>query len=134
MRNRKLIVIQVRKKIIKLLKRKKNRLFSDINVVTEDEKWLHYFQPQRKLNNIVWMTKHGKHPLIAKRFQITKKKFHANFFVGIVLCCYFLFTRRRRLLLERCTNVNKHKQQYKMKCLKTGIKGLSIMLQPTSQN
>lgn len=73
MRNRKLIVIQVRKKIIKLLKRKKNRLFSDINVVTEDEKWLHYFQPQRKLNNIVWMTKQGKHPLIAKRFQITKK-------------------------------------------------------------
>lgn len=61
------------KKIIKLLKRKKNRLFSDINVVTEDEKWLHYFQPQRKLNNTAWMTKHGKHPLIAKRFQITKK-------------------------------------------------------------
>lgn len=41
------------------------RRLSDI--VTGDETWTHYFEPQRIVDNNMWLTKKGKRPVKAKR-------------------------------------------------------------------
>lgn len=50
------------------------------------------------------MTKQEKRSVIAKRCQSTNKILYAIFFYRRVFCCSFLFPRRK-VLLERCTNV-----------------------------
>ena len=50
------------------------------NVVTDDETWVHYFEPVRKVSNKIWATKHSKHPIIDKRSLSTKKVLYAIFF------------------------------------------------------
>ena len=37
------------------------------NVVTGDENWVYYFEPVRKVSNKIWVTKHNRCPIIAKR-------------------------------------------------------------------
>ena len=49
------------------------------NVVTGDETWVHYFEPVRKVSNKIWVTKHSKRPIIAKRSLSTKKVLYAIF-------------------------------------------------------
>ena len=49
------------------------------NVVTGDEIWVHYFEP---VSNKIWVTKHSKRPIIAKRSLSAKKVMYAIFFSG----------------------------------------------------
>ncbi|XP_062583452.1 uncharacterized protein LOC134245195 [Saccostrea cucullata] len=127
------------KKIITLFKKRKNRLFSDIPVVTGDETWVHYFQPQRKFDNKIWMTKQGKRPVIVKRCQSTKKTLQAIFFdrEGVVL--QFPISKKRSVTgkIYKCEILHKLKQQYKNRRPKLVLMISScctIMIQPTSPN
>ena len=43
------------RKLLKRFPRYDQKLF--MNVVTYDESWMHYFEPQRKISNPVWLTK-----------------------------------------------------------------------------
>ena len=47
--------------------------------VTGDETWVHFFEPQRKINNKIWATKNAKRPCVAKRLQSSKKVMFAIF-------------------------------------------------------
>ena len=46
------------------------------NVARGDEKWVHYFEPVRKVSNKIWATKHAKRSLSAR------KAWYALFFSG----------------------------------------------------
>lgn len=89
---------------INLFKKKKNKLFLD--VVTGDKTRMNNFQPQRKFNNKVWMTKLEKSPFDAKHCRSTKGFPMLFSLIGRMLCGSFLLPRRRRVLLKRWTNVN----------------------------
>ena len=52
------------------------------NFVTDDETWVHYFEPVRKVSNKILATKHSKRPIIAKRSLNAKKVLYAIFFSG----------------------------------------------------
>lgn len=45
-----------------------------------DEIWKHYFQPQKKIDYKMWLSKRAKCPVIAKQCQSTKKVLYAVFF------------------------------------------------------
>ncbi|XP_061193207.1 histone-lysine N-methyltransferase SETMAR-like [Saccostrea echinata] len=85
--------------------------------------------PQRKFNNKVWMTKHGKRPVIAKRCQSTKKILYAIFFdrEGVVL--QFPIPEKKSVTgkMYKYKILHKLKQQYKKKRPKTGIKGIFLL-------
>lgn len=49
-------------------------------IVTGDDTWLYYFEPQRKIDNMMWLTKKAKRPVIAKRCQSTMAVLYAIFF------------------------------------------------------
>lgn len=64
-----------------LLKTYKNcankRIFE---LLTGDETWIYYFEPQRKIKNKVWIDQNRNRPIIAKRSQSAKKVLYAIFF------------------------------------------------------
>lgn len=53
------------------------RRLSDI--VTGDETWTHYFEPQRMVDNKMWLTKKAKRPVTAKLSQSTNEVLYAVF-------------------------------------------------------
>ena len=70
--------VLIAKKLLKLYPKFDRRVFADI--VTGDETWVHFFEPQRKMNNKIWATKQGRRPVIAKRLLSAKKIMMAIFF------------------------------------------------------
>ena len=53
------------KKMLKLYPNFDKKKFA--NVVTGDETWVHFYEPQRKVRNKIWATKSTKRPCIARR-------------------------------------------------------------------
>ena len=53
-----------------------------VNFVTDDETWVRYFEPVRKVSNKIWTSKHNKRPIIAKRSLSAKTVLYAIFFSG----------------------------------------------------
>ena len=49
-------------------------------MLTGDKTWIYFFEPQRKINNKVWVAKNRNRPVIAKRPQSAKKVLYAIFF------------------------------------------------------
>ena len=47
--------VRTARKLLKRFLRYDQKLF--MNEVTYDESWMHYFEPHRKINNRVWLTK-----------------------------------------------------------------------------
>ena len=52
------------------------------NVITDNETWVHYFEPVRKGSNKIWATKHSKRSIIAKHSLSAKTVLYAIFFSG----------------------------------------------------
>ena len=48
--------------------------------MTGDETWVHFFEPQRKIDNKIWATINARRPIIAKRTISAKKVMLAVFF------------------------------------------------------
>ena len=53
------------------------RLFE---IVTGDETWISFFEPEGKENNKVWIGKNGARPQIARRSKSVKRVLYAFFF------------------------------------------------------
>ena len=51
-----------------------------VKIVTGDETWVHFFEPQRKIDNTIWATNKARRPVIAKRTISVKKVMLVVFF------------------------------------------------------
>ena len=51
-------------------------------VVTGDENWIYYFEPDRKFSNKIWASKHSRRLIIAKRSLSARKVWYVIFFSG----------------------------------------------------
>ncbi|XP_062593106.1 histone-lysine N-methyltransferase SETMAR-like [Saccostrea cucullata] len=76
--DQKKVRIQTAKRLLKMFPNFNQRQFA--NIVTGDETGVHYFEPVRKVGNKLWLTKHGRRPVVAKRTMSIKN----------VLYCIFL--------------------------------------------
>ncbi|XP_062582211.1 histone-lysine N-methyltransferase SETMAR-like [Saccostrea cucullata] len=76
--DQKKVRIQTAKRLLKMFPNFNQRQFA--NIVTGDETWVHYFEPVRKVGNKLWLTKHGRRPVVAKRTMSTKKVLYCIFF------------------------------------------------------
>ena len=70
--------VKVDKKLLQMFPTYGKKQFA--NVVTDDETWVHYFEPVRKVSNKIWAIKHSKRRIIAKRSFSAKKVLYAIFF------------------------------------------------------
>ena len=70
--------VKAAKQLLKTYGKCNKRKFSDL--LTGDETWIHFFEPQRKHDNKMWVVKNGARPIIAKRCQSAKKILYAIFF------------------------------------------------------
>ena len=50
------------------------------NLLTDDETWMHMFEPQRRADNKQWKRKDQKRPCIAKRTVSSKKRLYVIIF------------------------------------------------------
>ena len=50
------------------------------SLVTDDETWVHFYEPKRKVDNRIWALKRSKRSSIAKRTLTVKKVLFAVFF------------------------------------------------------
>lgn len=66
------------KEMLKLYPKFDKKRFA--NVVTGDETWVHFYEPQRKVRNKIWATKSAKRLCIARRTMSVKKVMYAVFF------------------------------------------------------
>ena len=65
--------VKVAKKLLQMFPKYDKKQFA--NVVTSDETLVNYFEPVRKVSNMIWATKHSKRPIIAKRSLSEKTVF-----------------------------------------------------------
>ena len=61
----KLALVRIAKQLLKQFPKFNNRCFE--NIITGDETRVHFYEPKRKIQNKIWVTKGGKRPCIAKR-------------------------------------------------------------------
>lgn len=97
--------------------------------VTGDETWVHFFEPQRKVNNKIWATKNAKRPCVAKRLQSTKKVMYAIFFSPSGPVAQVAVTKGRSVTGFFYKNValKKVKKHFVKRRPKTGLKGLKLL-------
>ena len=74
--------VRIAKQLLKQFPKYNNRPFA--NIITGDETWVYFYEPKRKIQNIIWATKGGKKPCIAKRMSI-KKVMYVIFFTNLCL-------------------------------------------------
>ena len=64
-----------------LLSRYKNRDPARLReVVTGDETWLYFFEPDNKLNNKMWLGENNERPVVARRSRSVRRVMYALFF------------------------------------------------------
>ena len=76
--DQKRIQVQTAKQLLKMFPNFNRRQFANID--NGDKTWVHYFKPVRKIGNKIWLTKHGRRPVVAKRTMSTKKVLYCIFF------------------------------------------------------
>ena len=62
--------VRTARKLLKRFPRYDQKLF--MNVVAYDESWMHYFEPHRKINNQVWLTKMQEGLVLPKGLPVKK--------------------------------------------------------------
>ena len=99
------------------------------NVVTCDEKCVHYFEPIRKVSNKIWATKHSKRPIIAKRSLSAKKVLYAIFFSGEGVAIKVLVKRGKSIMGKYYKDIilKKLKTYYQKRRPATGFKHIRLM-------
>ena len=70
--------VKCARELLETYKHCKNKRINEL--LTGDETWIYFFEPQRKINNKVWIAKNRNRPVIAKRSQSAKKILYAVFF------------------------------------------------------
>ena len=79
-KEQKLARVRIAKQLLKQFPKYNNRSFA--NIITGDETWVHFYEPNRKTQNKIWATKGGKRPCIAKRTMSIKKVMYVIFFTN----------------------------------------------------
>ena len=59
------------KQLLKKFPKFNERQFA--NVVTNEETWVHYFDPVRKIGNKIWLSKYGRRSEVAERTMSKKR-------------------------------------------------------------
>ena len=77
-KEQKLARVRIAKQLLNQFPKYNNRSFA--NIITGDETWVHFNKPKRKIQNIIWETKGGKRPCIAKYTMSIKKVIFVIFF------------------------------------------------------
>ena len=72
--------VRIAKQLLKQFPKYNNRSFA--NIFTEDETWVHFYDPKRKIQNKIWAAKGGKGPCTAKRTMCIKKVMYVIFFTN----------------------------------------------------
>ncbi|XP_060603854.1 histone-lysine N-methyltransferase SETMAR-like [Ruditapes philippinarum] len=70
--------VRLAKETLKKFKNLNSRKINEL--ITGDETWIYYFEPQRRINNKQWLRKDQARPTIAKRTKSAKKVMYAVFF------------------------------------------------------
>ena len=65
--------VKVAKQLLKIVPKYDEKTLA--NVITEDETWVQYFEPFRKVSIKIWATKNSRRPVIAKCMLSAKKAF-----------------------------------------------------------
>ena len=119
--------VKTAKSLLKIYDNCNERRLADI--VTGDETWVYYFEPQRKLSNKVWLTKNGKRPEIAKRCQSTKKVLYSIFFNSSGIVAQIPIPKGQGVTGKVYKHVvlKKVKKFYQKKRPKSGIRGIRLL-------
>lgn len=99
------------------------------NIVTGDETWIYYFEPQRKIDNKMWIQRNGARPIIAKRCQSAKKVLYAIFFNSSGPVVQIPTPSRRSVTGQfyRDVVLKKVKKHYCKQRPKTGIRNVCLL-------
>lgn len=99
------------------------------NLVTGDETWIYYFEPQRKIDNKMWIKRNGGRPIIAKRCQSAKKVLYAIFFNSSGPVVQIPTPNRRSVTGQfyRDVVLKKVKKHYSKQRPKTGIRNVCLL-------
>lgn len=119
--------VNTAKKLLKMFPKFDRRVFA--NIVTGDETWVHFFEPRRKIDNKVWVTKHGRRPVIAKRKMSAKKVMLAVFFDinGPVIQVAVPKGRTVTGLFYKRKVLGKLRKYFAKRRPKTGLKGVHLL-------
>ena len=114
-----------------LLSRFKNRDSRRLReVVTGDETWLYFFEPDNKLNNKIWVGENNAYPMMVARLsRSVRRVMYALFFDsgGIVACvsvpenCSVTGTFYRDFVLSAVVN------HYQAKRPRAGVRGIRLL-------
>ena len=98
-------------------------------LVIGDETWVHFFQPERKIKNQVWIGKNMRRPTIARRALTTKKVLYAIFVNANGIVTRYPVPRGRSITANLFTSkiLPKLHQFYKKRRPKTGFKGIKLL-------
>ena len=66
----KCVPVRTVRKLLKRFPRYDQKIF--MNVIVDDESWIHYFKPHRKISNRVWITTNARRHCIATRITNAK--------------------------------------------------------------
>ena len=115
------------KNILKLYPNFDKKKFA--NIVTGDETWIHFYEPQGKVRNKIWATKATNRPCIARRTMSVKKVMYAIFFSmqGPVIQSAVPKGKGVTGKFYRDTVLNKLKSYYTKRRQKSGIKNIRLL-------
>ena len=122
--NKKRVHTQTAKQLLEKFPKLHQRQFAKI--ATNDETWVHYFKPVRKIGNKIWLSKHGRRPAVAKRTMSTKKVLYAIFFSCDGIAIQILVPKSKSATGRYyCDVLKKLKKCYQKRCPVTGFQRLS---------
>lgn len=119
--------VKTARELLKLYPKYDKKVFSTF--VTGDETWVHFFEPQRKVNNKIWATKNARRPCIAKRLQSSKKVMYAIFFTPYATIAQVAVPKGRSvtgLTYKNCI-LKKVKKHFVKRRPKSGLKGVKLL-------
>lgn len=119
--------VQVAKQLLKKYDNCDQRRLSEI--VTGDETWVYFYQPERKEKNKVWVSKNGKKPEIAVRTKTVKKVLYAIFFDGNGVVVRFPVPKGKSVTGNMYANdiLPKVFKHYETQRPRTGTRGIKLL-------
>ena len=100
-----------------------------IELITGDETWMYYFEPQRRVNNKQWLRKDQDRPVIAKRTKSAGKVLYAIFFNSEGPVVQIPVPKGRTVTGKFYKNnvLSEVKKHYEKRRPATGIRGLCLI-------
>ncbi|MCU7801502.1 MAG: transposase [gamma proteobacterium symbiont of Lucinoma myriamae] len=119
--------VQAAKKLLQKYKNCSNKRICEL--LTGDETWVFYFEPQRRVDNKQWMRKGQERPIIAKRSRSAKKVLYSIFFNSSGPVVQIPTPNGRSITGNFYKNsvLKKVKQVYEKRRPATGLRGICLL-------